>query len=141
MGITGIADVTDLELSYKSKIEESKILLDHNRFLSSIYLGGYAVEIILKVIITKKLGLKQLPSCFKIHKLESLLFVSGLEDELQQDINRHRKFAAINSSWSETIRYENPVRYQEASAKEFYNHLTDPEEGLLPWLEAKLKSI
>ncbi|MDD5673285.1 MAG: hypothetical protein PHC61_03925 [Chitinivibrionales bacterium] len=136
------ACVSDLESGYKSRLEESKLLLGNGYYLSSIYLGGYAFELLLKIIICKKLGLTDLPSCFTIHDFESLLYSAGLSDERGKDPKVSANFTYVNSSWSEGKRYDNPSKYSVDSASKFYAALTDSKEGgLIPWLEQIVAKI
>jgi hypothetical protein len=135
------ADVFDLRRSYKSKRRSARILYDKRQHLDCIYLGGYAFEILLKVYITRKLGLSEMPNCFMTHHLESLVYVAGLQDAKSGDATLNANFTFVNSSWNERIRYEDPKKYGEATAKRFMDALLRGQKGLIPWLEAKEKKL
>jgi HEPN domain-containing protein len=139
--IKGSADVDDLRRSYNSKRSASKVLYKAGRYVECIYLGGYALEILLKVYITKKLGLRQMPDCLKTHHLESLLFVAGLEDAKKGDPVLNANFTAVNTCWNENIRYEDPRKHVKATAKRFLNALLGGRKGLIPWLRAEEKKL
>lgn len=134
----GRAKLAEFKENYKSKIEEAKILLEKGFYLSSIYLGGYAIEILLKVIIMEKLGLSELPDCFKTHDLELLLFISGVKDKLDANKKQKENFSFVNAQvqWSEQIRYKDPKFYSQEKAELFLDILTG-EDGLIAWLQAQ----
>lgn len=139
--IKASADVEDLRRSYNSKRSASKVLYNAERYLECMYLGGYAFEILLKVYITKKLGLRQMPDCFKIHHLESLLFVAGLQEAKNADPAVNANFVFVNTTWNEGIRYDDPKKYGKATAKRFMHALLDDHKGLIPWLKAHEKKL
>ena len=139
--IKASAPVEELRRSCNSKLSASKTLCKAGRYIECIYLGGYAFEILLKVYITKKLGLDEMPDCFKTHHLESLVFVAGLEGEVKKDPDLKAHFKDVNTCWNESIRYEDPRKHGKATARRFMNALLHRRKGLIPWLKDQEKKL
>lgn len=132
----------DLKKLINRYVTDSDVLLSNRRYASSIYLGGYAVELALKYRICKLLQfgygypendiefnrytkgksrftgttIKRVKD-LKTHNLSGLLFYSG------EQINITTNFLAewnIIKSWDVFMRY-NPAIVRKVKAVSFYN--------------------
>ena len=106
------------------------------------YLAGYAVECALKACIAKLVGLhdfpdKQLADKSYTHDVTKLLLAAGLEAEFKAAIALNEEFEENWNTvrgWSERSRYE---RHSVEAAKELFAAITDPTNGVLPWIKAR----
>lgn len=99
----------------RGRLRDAEVLLAAGRYDGAIYLGGYVVEIALKNRICKTLswaGFPQKPNefeglqSFKVHKLSTLLRLSGVETKIK---TRHMaEWSFVDSSWNPESRY-NPI--------------------------------
>jgi len=108
----------ELKKISRSRIGEAEILLSRDKFDGAIYLCGYAIEIALKATICKNLGgdvksYGHIPgtkdefktiSEIKIHDLDKLLQIAGLETSIKSD---KKKMAA----WSTLLKWNPEIRY------------------------------
>lgn len=98
----------------KCRYEESKILLNNDKYDGSVYLCGYALELILKRRIVKVLEWDGYPETakefedyksFKVHDLNVLLRLSGLEKKIQKDNAVFARWQ-ISNTWDPESRYK-----------------------------------
>jgi hypothetical protein len=94
-----------LERLAEARCREFRVLYAADEYAGAFYLGGYAIELVLKRAICSTLNLDGLPKLFHTHSLEALLFYSGLKRELDADDAIKVEFSQINSLWSEERRY------------------------------------
>ncbi len=105
------------------RMKEAQILLDNDCYESAFYLSGYAVEIALKAVICKNLGIdelfadaasvnksKEVNAAFgklKIHDLDTLIVFAGLYPKLQDRTERLFEIWSFidQMCWSEECRY------------------------------------
>ena len=101
------------------KIGEANCLFEHEFFDGAYYMGGYAIELLLKAKVCKTLGISDFflfqkgsrPEAFKpykVHDYEQLLILSGLYTDFQKALNEEKDFKihwSIVSEWSEKYRY------------------------------------
>ena len=117
----------DLYFISKTRYEEAKILLAGNKPDGAVYLCGYAVELVLKRHIVKTLNWNGYPetnrefkklklNSFKVHDLDTLLLLAGLEKKIQSDTPRYAKWQ-IARSWNSEIRYKCVGELSKAEAK------------------------
>ena len=110
----------DMEQKARSYLHAARALsrAAHAEYDASVYVCGYAVEIALKVRICRTLGWAGYPetlgefrlASFKLHDLEALLHLSGVEATLKSDF-------LLLSSWT-VVRDWNPEqRYQRLGTK------------------------
>ena len=108
--------LNDLRQTVKAHFKDSEILFQNGRFNGSIYLCGYAVEIALKLRITKTLRWDKFPensadfkklSSFKTHDLDVLLQLSGTEKNIK---------SSHLADWSIIAQWDPEVRYKSASS-------------------------
>jgi HEPN domain-containing protein len=111
---------SDIENIVTARIEDAEILYNNNRYDGSVYLCGYAVELGLKARICKMMQWEEYPTSgqyktFKTHDLDVLLHLTGLEEEVKQELLAEWSIVA---SWNPESRY-NPVgTIQETDAKD-----------------------
>jgi hypothetical protein len=98
----------------KSRFDEAQILLNEHRPDGAVYLCGYALELILKRSIVAMLEWDGYPETekefknyrsFKVHDLDVLLRLSGLEKKIQSDNTVYAKWQ-IAHTWNSEIRYK-----------------------------------
>ncbi len=139
------ANAADLQAASRHRLEDAKALDASGRAASAIAAGLYALEILLKALICKRLDLPALPKAFEIHDLEALLILSGLSQRLADPSASPVKF-----NWQEILVLANSLnefRYlPEGShqlpldarsphdASTFLARLENPADGVLTWL-------
>lgn len=110
-------------------------------FAGAYYLLGYSVETALKACIAKKVKEYDFPDLKTVqeshqHNLVKLLAVTDLKREFDERTSADRDFAAnwaVVKDWSEQKRYE--LEISEQSAGDLASAITDPEHGVLPWIQ------
>lgn len=137
-GLTQTA-LIHLDEAWKEREEEAKALRLSGFHSTSASLRIYALEILLKVLVCRKLELPLLPSACRTHNLEEVLLFTGLTRELQEPSR-----ASIRQSWDILVDYSkkqlNDQRYQPRStfssteADQIDQALDDPNLGVLAWL-------
>ena len=129
-----------LRLVANARLEEFEALRTATppRYATAVYLGGYAVEALLKCAICQTLKLDELPVAFHVHHLEVLLFYSGLYSELKSESEVWEAFKGIQDAWSERLRYADPSSVTRADCDDMAIWLNDSQDGIVPWLEARL---
>lgn len=104
----------DLKVIAKARLMDAEFLAASNRYEGSVYLCGYAVEMILKLRICKTLKWLGFPSTqkefngyasFKTHNLDILLRLTGLEDKIKSELLEEWSIVRV---WNPESRY-NPV--------------------------------
>ena len=131
----------DLQKMAEERIADAAALLDAKRFQAAYYLCGYAVECALKACIAKQVREFDFPdrkvvNDSYVHDLGKLLNVSGLVPMYQEEMGRSDVFTenwTTVRDWSEASRYNS--RITENKAKELFLAITDPTNGVLPWLK------
>lgn len=110
----------------KSRYDEAKILLDNHKPDGAVYLCGYAMELILKWKIIKTLEWDGYPeyrrefegyTSFKVHNLDILLRLSGLEKKIQADNGAFARWQ-IARTWNSEYRYREIGAISEEEAKD-----------------------
>ena len=107
-------------------------------YAAALYLGGYAVEALLKCAICQALNLDELPVVFHTHNLEVLLFFSGRYMEIQANAAVWASFNNIQVTWDEKRRYADPSTVTVAECNDLDRWLNDHISGVVPWLKARL---
>jgi hypothetical protein len=132
------ANLVDLELAWKDRLEDAHALLAANRHASTIAMGLYSLEILLKTLICKKLDLEQLPTPFEIHDLDGLLVLSGLDRRLGRLKTSRVKFhwdGILNTSVDiNNLRYKPNKNWTATDARDLLSQLDDPTDGVIAWL-------
>jgi hypothetical protein len=108
----------DIQTLADIKLKEADCLFKGDFFDGAFYLGGYAVELLLKAMVCKTLGIddffafnlparKELYKPYKVHDYEDLLILSGLYKEFtaaQADVTFKAHWSVVRN-WSEGARY------------------------------------
>lgn len=128
-------DVTMLRAAYEQRLEEYRALRAAKQWAGSIYLAGIVVEIALKLVIGRHLGVAELPDIFKSHDLELLRYCSGLEPEFDGRPRLSENFTALNTTWRIDLRYQGAKSETESDAIDKALH--EPNEGLLSFLSVR----
>jgi HEPN domain-containing protein len=126
-----------------AKLHDAKLLVDAGRTSNAYYLAGYAVELMLKAILSGQFKTDTLPdkTLLKdifIHDLAKLVRLSHLEDDLKarKDIDADFEgYWQIVLDWNEASRYG---EHEPDEANGLIEAIENPEHGVLPWLRSKL---
>jgi hypothetical protein len=132
----------DFQVLADVRIAEAKVLLDRGHWSGAYYLAGYAVECGLKACIAKLTVAEEFPDkgfadkCFT-HVVEKLVELAGLKPQRDTDAKASAaKFANWTTVgfWTEASRY---AAKSEADAKALYAAITDPTDGVPPWIKSR----
>jgi hypothetical protein len=107
----------DIQTLAEIKLKEADCLFTNGFFDGAYYLGGYAVELLLKAMVCKTLKIddffafnlpkKELYRPYKVHDYEDLIILSGLYSEFnatQSDVTFKEHWSLIRN-WNEGARY------------------------------------
>jgi HEPN domain-containing protein len=127
----------------EAKLEDAKLLLSAGRADNAYYLAGYAVELMLKAILSGRFRENTLPDRALInqlysHDLDRLTRLALLDVALQQHGKSDADFRLrwdIVLEWTEESRYGD---YSADAAAALIEAIENPEHGILPWLRYKL---
>ncbi len=122
------------------RIREAGTLIGKKRYDGAYYLCGYAVECGLKACIAKQTKTCDFPDKDTVnqsytHSLTQLVKIAGLEQELENNSHRSRKFDAnwtVTKDWSENSRYE---EHTDKEARDLYEAISDKKDGVLKWIQ------
>lgn len=107
--------LNELETIAQARLLDAEALLGAGRYDGAIYIGGYAIELSLKARICKTLGWADFPDSsqnyrsFRVHDLDVLLHLSGIENEIKQN---HLY------DWSKVAAWDSESRYKTSSASQ-----------------------
>jgi HEPN domain-containing protein len=131
----------DLQKLANTRIREARVLFGAGEYSGAYYLAGYAVECALKACIAKDVKRFDFPNknVQKIftHKLNELIVLSGLKDELHSATRSNLKFSAgwdLVEKWTEESRYS--VRTKD-DAEAIIEAITRTKDGVLPWIKRR----
>jgi len=141
----------ELKKISQTRLEEAKILLKHQLFDGAKYILGYSLETALKARICKILSVEypekgELTKVFFTHKFDTLIFLAGLENQIDAQKFRDPNFAqnwsiltdsSLSTAWKETLRYERIGTATHAEVSLLINALEDKNHGVLTWLKKK----
>ncbi|MGC1371822.1 MAG: HEPN domain-containing protein [Candidatus Sulfotelmatobacter sp.] len=135
----------DLQELSRVRLREAEALYKARLYDGCVYLAGYAIELALKARICRLLRKQKYPSSgdvgrsFRVHGLEQLKLLAGLSAEI--DVNKNKQ---LFDNWSKTVewnpeqRYNEPGKYNAATAKVILDGLTEKPNGVLTWLSKRL---
>ncbi len=134
----------DLQHFTDDRVLDAEALLNSGRWSAAYYIVGYAVECALKSCIASQTNQHDFPNkTFAqnayTHDLMSLLALAGLKLQFQLDTTPAANPALginwqIVKDWNERARYE---QKSEAQARRLYQAVTDPLDGVLPWIKIR----
>lgn len=120
------------------RIAEAGVLLAAGKWDGAYYLAGYAVECALKACIAKRTRAEDFPPReardYYTHDIERLVKSLKIEAALNAAKSANRAFETfweLVDGWSEESRYD---RKTEAEARDLYQAITDPNDGVLRWI-------
>jgi hypothetical protein len=127
---------SDLQQLAEARVRESQALLAAGETAGAYYVGGYAAECALKACIAKQTRQYDFPdrrlvNASHTHNLSELLGLAGLRQALGAAAAGVQANWAIAKDWSEQSRYEMRTSQE---AQDLFDALTDPSDGVLPWL-------
>jgi HEPN domain-containing protein len=123
-------------------VRDAAALVKARRWSAAYYLAGYAVECGLKTCVVAYLK-RNIGVIFRdrrfsekcwTHDFDELFKLAGLKAEWDADIDTNRdlrKNWLIVENWKETARYQRKSR---ADAEGLLQVITDPANGVLPWI-------
>lgn len=132
----------DLQNLAELRVKEAKILLDGGSYPGAFYMAGYSIECALKACIAKATKQHDFPDKpeqirqMYSHNLKQLLSLAKLEDALEDDMKSNSDLRAYWNrvvNWNEERRYE--LGLTEKEARDLYQAIADPVNGVLPWLK------
>jgi len=129
----------DLQSIALAKLEDARLLLEHDRYSSSYYLAGYAIEIALKSCIARTIAAETIPdkrfiNDIFVHDLVKLVSLAGLKDALASRQATDVPFAenwALVAQWRPEVRYE---IVEPSQARETFGAIIDETSGVFPWI-------
>lgn len=132
----------------EDKLLAVNALLAASQWASAYYLAGYAIECGLKscilariagfpeVIFEVKTGRTFSKDCWT-HDVETLVGLAGIKPDLDAAVATAPALAThwkVVGEWSELTRYE---RKTELEARNLYNAITDPVNGVMQWIRVR----
>lgn len=128
------------------RVEDAKALLDAGRWSAAYYLVGYAVECGLKACVLAYVESnsevifqeKRFSEKCWTHDIETLVVVANLKAVRDAEANAAVNLA-LDNNWSIVKDWDEKARYQqmtETQARGLYEAVTDPANGVLPWIKA-----
>jgi HEPN domain-containing protein len=127
----------------EAKLEDAKLLLSAGRADNAYYLAGYAVELMLKAIVsarfrTDTLTDRAVSTQVFVHDLQRLINLALLDVALREREKADAGFRAclqIVLRWKEESRYG---QYEADEATALIDAVDNSEYGVLPWLRSRL---
>jgi hypothetical protein len=117
----------------RARLKDSEVLYKQKRYDGAFYLCGYAVELALKARVCRTLKWKGFPTSnkefegllsFRVHKLEMLLRLSGMESKITQ---------SFLADWSIVAAWDPESRYRSiwsASKNDAFNMIESTKKLL-----------
>ena len=126
-----------------AKLADAKLLLEAGRRGNAYYLAGYAIELMLKAILSSRFQSDTIPdrewsTRVFIHDFEKLADLALLKGQIAQTVDSDDDFRArwqVVLQWKETSRYDSREMDE---ARELIKAIEHPEHGVLQWLRARL---
>ncbi len=143
-----IVNRADWQEIAEGKLFAAEALLAASQWSAAYYMAGYAIECGLKscilvrlagspeVIFENKKSKKYSENCWT-HNVEELVELAGLKPDRDTAVVATPALAtnwAIVSKWNEETRYQVKT---EPEARELYNAITDPVNGVMQWIKAR----
>jgi hypothetical protein len=126
-------NVRTLREAYQERKAEYDALRAAGRWSGAILLAGTLLELALKLVIFKLLGVERLPAIFQVHDLDLLFYCSGHYGRLKTDTILQQNFSFVYDNWSMALRYEGAIKAQQDSDA-FDVALFDQTSGVITFL-------
>lgn len=128
-----------VELS-ATMLHDAKLLLRSGSSGNAYYLAGYAVELMLKAILSSQFKADTLPDKALLneaftHNFAQLVNLCRLKDDLQARQNVDAEFRGL---WQIAMGWKETSRYGDFGMDEAADLIEAIEKGVLPWLRSKL---
>ena len=134
------ADLATLKAVARDRLRDFEVLKDSGQYSGAIYMGRYVIEVYLKCLICRRLKKANLPKIFHSHNLKTLLFFTGLNDELRESQpKRFKSFERMDEQKIDALRYQDSKKVTVSDCNSWDKWLNHHEEGLVPWLRKKLR--
>ena len=130
---------TNLQVLSRVRLREARHLLQARQYSGAYYIAGLAVECALKACIAKKVRRFEFPDKNTVvqsytHKILTLLKTAGLEQNLDQDVQRN---ARLEQNWAIVKDWQVDSRYQmleRTEARDLYSAITARQHGVMTWI-------
>lgn len=129
----------DLKNLALTRLKEVEVLLKNRQYSGAYYLSGYVIECALKACIAKQTHKFDFPDKKNVidsytHDLEKLVKVAKLDTQLKSALNDPNFSSrwSVVKDWSEESRYQ---KYNRQKSLDIYSAITDPNHGVLQWLQ------
>ncbi|NUM66990.1 hypothetical protein HUU39_17270 [candidate division KSB1 bacterium] len=129
-------DVQSLFDAYHERKSEYDSLRAAGNWAGAILSGGMVLELALKLVICKHLGVPRLPVAFQVHDLELLFYCSGHQQALNTNKILQRNFRVVLENWSLAQRYEGAK--SQADADLLHQALFEISDGVVSFLTSYL---
>ena len=123
-------DASTLREAYLERKAEYDALRTARRWSGAVLHAGTLLELALKVVMCKHLGITNLPTIFQVHDLDLLLCCSGQLSRFKPGTALETNFSLIHNKWSIALRYEGAIKTQQDS-DQFNQALFDPANGVI----------
>ncbi len=130
-----------------TKLDDAQLLFDNGRYENALYLAGYCIELYLKAKICALLDEpnffadaysdKEVARAFKIHRLEHLLILAGLNAKMRIEKGSNStifKNWSLMSVWSEKLRYDTVGTQTKQDVQSVLDAINDPKTGIKQWI-------
>lgn len=113
-----MASAATLKMLALERLQDAECLIANGRVGGAFYIGGYAIELALKAVVCKKLGVemfnkeevpRHIAKPFMIHDINDLVILSGMSNDLDNACMESHVFQVSwsrVSAWSEQRRYD-----------------------------------
>ena len=128
----------------KTRLREARALFACGLYDGSYYLAGYVVELSLKARICRLLDMEDYPESgdlsrsFKIHKLDDLLRLAGLERRFEKAKMANPNLLtnwSLVTEWKEDFRYKPVGSSTKLRAQDTIAALEDKNDGIFTWIK------
>jgi HEPN domain-containing protein len=127
----------------EAKLDDAKYLLADGRSGNAYYLAGYAVELLLKAVLSSRFQADTIPSRELVreiftHDLAKLLSLADLRQDLADKQDADPQF---RGRWEIVLKWKESSRYDVRDAnetRELLDAINDPGHGVLQWLRTML---
>lgn len=120
------------------KIKEAELLQTNGHFAGAYFLAGFAIECLLKAVISKSFQANTIPD----KRLVNDIYSHGLDKLLQlASIKLERKNTVLSANWAEVSKWDSLARYQmvtQIDCNNLMQAILDKPDGVWQWLVSHL---